>query len=351
MRKLSIPYTKDNRILDLITIKELEYIDEIYMPLPYDIMPSGRLYEKDEVENYKSIFDEQLKKAKDIDLKVNLLATKPMLDLDTGVATMIRTVRELERVRKKYNVDKVSIGSLTFLKMHGEYLKQLGYEIELSILANIDSVEKIEQMMIINPFLDSICVGNVMIHELEGLQYIKSKYPKLKLKILVNHMCLTNCASHIEHHNFYSNLIYDIRDMDDMNAWRLASNSRQILPNCKACIFYSSNHQTNPIKESSFVRPEDLYIYDEVIDLFKLSGREHPAEEVIGYIKAFGRRAYEGNFYSICDTPYKINMKIDNSKFPKNYGSIKSNCNHKCYKCNYCDSILNDVREQLTQEG
>lgn len=349
MRKLSIPYTKDNKIIDLITMDELAYIEEIYMPLPYDIIPSGRMYTCDEDNIYKGIFDEQIKKAKYIGIKVNLLATKPILEIDKGVSLMLRAVKELERVKRLYDVDKVSIGSPTFLKIHGEYLKSLGYEIELSILANIDSVEKIEQVLTINPFVDSICVGNALIHELEGLQYIKSKYPKLKLKVLINHMCMTNCMSHIEHHNLYSSLFHDKIDMEDIENWRLVSNSKLMLPNCKSCVHYVASHKINPIKECSFIRPEDLNIYDNVVDLFKISGREHQAEAVISYIKAYGSRMFDGNFFDICDIPYNVNIKLDNSKFPKNYGSIKSNCNHKCYKCNYCDSILNDVKEQFTQ--
>ncbi len=339
MRKLSIPYTKDNMVLDLLTPEYLQYVKEIYMPLPYDIMPSGRVYSARENEHYKEIFDEQIKKALSMDLVVNVLASKPMLDIDGGVTAITRTVRELERLRG-LGVNKVTIGSFTFLKMYGEYIHSLGYTIEASVLMNIDCVEKVEQLIAICPYVTSICVYNNFLNQLEELEYLKGKYPNVSFKILVNHLCLAKCLTHVEHHNLYSNAVYDIINTEDMNAWKSYSNSKQLLPNCKSCNFITQAKDVNPIKDSVFVRPENLDLYDHVIDLFKLSGREHPADSVVKYIKAYGERSYTGNLLEIVDFPYRMTMSLINEKFPKEYGTIKSNCQHKCYKCNYCDDIL-----------
>jgi hypothetical protein len=116
MRKLSIPYTKDNRVLDLLTPSELQHVKEIYMPLQYDVMPSGRIYSPQENAEYKEMFDEQIEKALSMDLTVNILASKPIMDIDKGVMLMTKAVRELERIKRLHNVQKVTIGSFTFLK-------------------------------------------------------------------------------------------------------------------------------------------------------------------------------------------------------------------------------------------
>lgn len=350
MRKLSIPYTKDNRVLDLLTPSELQHVKEIYMPLPYDVMPSGRIYSPQENAEYKEMFDEQIEKALSMDLTVNILASKPIMDIDKGVMLMTKAVRELERIKRLHNVQKVTIGSFTFLKCYGDYISNLGYEIEISVLMNVDCIEKFEQIVTLFPFVSSICVYNNFINNVEELEYLKSKYPNVKIKILANHLCLAKCLTHIEHHNLFSNEIYDIINTEDMEAWRIYSNAKQLVPNCKSCSFIGANKNVNPIRESVFLRPENLEIYDHVIDLFKLSGREHPAEKVIGAVKAYGERTYSGNLVDVVDFPYRMAYKINNDKFPKEYGTIKSSCQHKCYKCNYCEDILKKVGELFEQQ-
>ncbi|MCR3758676.1 hypothetical protein KYB31_06660 [Clostridium felsineum] len=348
MRKLSIPYTKDNKLLDLLTLEELQYAGEIFMPLPYDIMPSGRSYSKAELDEYKTIFDTQIKKAKELDLKVNILGSKPILDLDTGMSTILRTVRELERI-KPLGADKVTISNLTFLKLQGEYIKNLGYEIELSVVSNIDSVEKIDQLMYVHPYIDSICLYNNFLNEGDALNYIRTKYNKLKLKILVNHLCMYNCAAHVEHHDIQCNIMVDKMDTSNINEWRLFSNQRQIMPSSKLCNFAMENRNINVLRETSFLRPEDLGLYDNFIDLYKISGREHPADEILKWIKIYGERKYSGNLLDIVDVPFNPTYGLDNEKFPEAYASTKFNCSHKCYKCGYCNKIIEDVKIKASE--
>jgi hypothetical protein len=61
--------------------------------------------------------------------------------------------------------------------------------------------------------------------------------------------------------------------------------------------------------------------------MFKITGRENPAEQVMIAIKAFGEREYKGNMVDLLDKPYPI-PSIDNTKFPDGYMEKKLNCNH-----------------------
>ena len=340
MKKLSIPYTKDNKILDLLG-DNIQYVREIFMPLPYDIFKSGRPYGNDELENYKSLMDSQIQKAKLMGLEVAMLASKTFLDTDTGINSMNKSVRELARLKENFDIDKVKISNFAFLKNKGEYIKSIGLNIEMSVMADIDTFEKVDQVMTLYPYIDCICLHNTFIFMLDDIKYIKEKYPKLELKIMVNHGCLINCASHAQHHDMLSCIAGNI-DMEDPEQWRIASNRNILLPSSKICSYYVNADTINPLRESAHIRPEDLHYYDDVIDMFKISGREQNAQYIVGVIKAFGERMYDGDIRMLLDMPYQMPY-MDNTKFPENYMERKLNCNHKCYKCNYCDTIAKDV--------
>lgn len=344
MRKLSIPYTFDDGILDKLEAVDLLNIKEVYMPLPYDIMPSGRLQSQTLADSYKSIYKDKIKQAKDLCLEVNLLASKPILEMSTSITNILKTVNEITELKQTFDVDKITIGNLAFLNMYGEYFHSIGIKIELSVLTDIDSFEKIKYIMNAYPYLDSICLKSNMINQYDDLVLIKKTYPNLKLKILVNHLCLYNCPAHVQHHTVYCNTTSDVPfSTDNLQQIQLNSNYRQITQNCKFCDIYSRNNITSMLKDCAFIRPEDLHLYDDVIDLFKLSGREHPSNEVVKYIRAFGIREYNGNFREICDAPTFFPKDLDNTKFPDGYGEQKKNCNHKCNSCNYCNSISSKV--------
>lgn len=340
MKKLSIPYTKDNKMLDVLG-ENAKYVREIFMPLPYDVFKSGRPYDIEELERYKSIMDEQIKKAKLMGLEVAMLASKVFLDIDTGVNSINKSSRELIRLKENFDIDKVKISNFAFLKNKGEYLKSNGIGVEISVMADIDTFEKVDQIMTLYPFVDCICLHNTFIFMLDDIKYIKAKYPKLELKIMVNHGCLINCASHAQHHDMLSSMTYKM-DTNDHEAWRLASNSRILHPSSKICETYCMSETFNPLRETAHIRPEDLHYYDDVIDIFKISGREQPAERFVNIIKAYGERTYDGDIRNLLDMPYDMPY-IDNTKFQEDYMEHKLNCNHKCYKCNYCDEIAKDV--------
>jgi collagenase-like PrtC family protease len=340
MNKLSIPYTKDNRILDLLGDKELQYVKEIFMPLPYNIFKSGRVYGEYETNAYSQIYKSQIQKAKSMGLQVSMLATKIIIDYNTGLVEISRAMREIESLKRDYDIDKVVISNLTFLSTYGEYLKGLGLKIEMSTISDIDCIEKVDQMMALFPFIDSVCLNNTFIFNHDDIVYLKSKYPNLELKILVNHGCIVNCMAHIVHHNYLAEVIYDVKDMSDMRRWQAYSNQREITRTCKTCERYCANSGQgfNIISEMSYIRPEDVHLYDDVIDLFKLSGREHDAEDIIKYINAYGEEKCDGDFGELMDFPFGI-FNIDNQGFPEEFGKQRSNCGHKCHKCTYCQGI------------
>lgn len=347
MKKLSIAYTKDDGIPDELPGDLLPYVAEVYLPLPYDVMPSGRTYSRAENDRYKAIFHEQIAKIRGRGMRVNVLASKPILDIGAGMDTVMRAVVALKELRERHGVDKVTVGSFPFLALKGLYLKLLGYEIELSILSDVNSREKVESICTALPFVDSICLGNNMMNQLDVLRYLKEKYPALKLKILVNHSCIYNCPAHVQHHTVYSNVTCDSAEPSSPEEWEFALKGRPLVQAAKFCQVYSSVRPVNLVKDTAFLRPEDLALYDDVIDLFKISGREHPAARMVEMARAYGERSYRGDLLRILDNPQFTRTGLDNGKFPPGYGRKKASCRHDCIRCRYCDDVEQAARTEL----
>jgi collagenase-like PrtC family protease len=344
MKKLSIPYTKDMKILDLLG-DNLQYVKEIYFPLPSNIMASGRPYFESEIPEYAAKYDSEIKRAKDMGLDVSILLSKTIIDFDNGMVSLVMAIREIQRLKEAYNIDKVVVGNNTLLRIYGEQLKGIGVKVEMTVMTDIDCVDKVEQMVAMYPFIDSICLNSTFLFNLDDIKYLRQKFPNLELKLLVNHGCLINCMSFVSHHHYLSSVLIDPNiGINDLEKWRLFSNQNEILRTCKTCdhYFFSKGDDFNPIREMSYLRPEDLHLYDDVITLFKISGRERPAEHVVHMIKAFGERSLDGDMRTIIDLPYPI-YYMDNKSFPEDFGEHRINCGHKCHKCNYCDSLKEAV--------
>jgi collagenase-like PrtC family protease len=339
VKKLSVPYAKDNRILDFLTEDHLPFISEVYLPLPHDIMASGRSYTLEENENYRRLFEKQIERMHGMGLRVNVLAARPVLDIHDGIQSMLRAVVELKRLREKHGVEKVTIGNFAFLLMYGPVLKDAGYEIELSVLADVNSTEKVEFIMRGYPFVGSICLYNNMMNRRCEMRALKDQFPALKLKILVNHACLYNCPSHVQHHTIYSNLLYENPSPALEKEWDREINIKQLVPASKFCQHFSAAFPVSLLRDTAFIRPEDLHLYDDCLDIFKLSGREHPSEKLMNAVRAYCSRRYEGNLVDILDIPLKYTAAIDNTRFPEYYGERKADCRHECRSCNVCVQV------------
>lgn len=89
---------------------------------------------------------------------------------------------------------------------------------------------------------------------------------------------------------------------------------------------------------STWIRPEDLPLYEEHVDIVKLATRRHPYPEKI--VKAYATYDYDGNLADLMDACHKFPKSFDNKSFDDNkslWESVRScqkanDCNH-CGKC------------------
>ena len=121
---------------------------------------------------------------------------------------------------------------------------------------------------------------------------------------------------------------------------------------------------TSQVIKSRWIRPEDIYAYEEIgIDLFKIGGRSMPTERILYAAMAYASRHYRGNLYDILNVltpktefanPASPKTQNPAMALPKVYidnqaleGVIdffrKQDCLSGCSDCHYCQKIADKV--------
>lgn len=346
MIKLSIPFTKDNLMLSLVKEEHLKYVEEIYMPVPHSIIESARSYDECEQNDYELNVESYVKQAKDLGLKVNFIANKQFISPEKLRSTSLRLCKFLKRMKELYDIDKVTLSNFYIIGQYGEYIKEMGIDIELSVLVNVDSYSALKEILTVHPCLSSVCLSDKMIHRADELAVIKDHFSSTELKLIPNHGCLIGCPFEKQHHNY---LAYTFsKESDDMIKNALNTELRIANEACAGCWKYLSLKERH-IREMSFIRPDDVDVYKGIIDKMKISGRVHPAETMIRVIEAYGKRSFDGNIEELLDLNVHHSVNIPNAGFPREFGEKRSNCKNECYKCNYCNTVYQFVKSHLNK--
>ena len=154
-----------------------------------------------------------------------------------------------------------------------------------------------------------------------------------KLLMLLNSGCLRNCPAQIFH--------------DNMVAHNSEIDQSKNVPKCAAhlCwkIFAEKKKYVEFLKES-WIRPEDLYLYDDIIAVGKLASRLHPYPRML--IAAYINRVYNGNLLNLLEPGHATAFMpyiIDNQAFPENWHEIAAECADNCSDCGKCEEVLQKV--------
>lgn len=337
MVRLSIPFTKDGNMLSLVKEKHLEHIEEIYMPLPMGVFSSCRPYSKEEAEEYGANYESHIAEAKSKGIKVNIIANGQFLDVETSRKKAIKLVKIIQELKAKYDIDKITFSSFYIISQYGTVFRDMGLDVELSIIADIDTVESAEQAIEMAKSVNSICLGDQFAHNVDGIKYLKEKYPNISFKLIPNHGCFVNCAGRHQHHHYCSLEDIEAHDEETYTMRDDLYKMREKSATCRSCI------STRKLNDISVIRPEDIYLYDNAVDIFKISGREHRAEDILRVIDSYINNHYDGFLDDLLDMSMLSDTdNIQNRHIPKEFGEKRSNCNHLCFKCGYC-TVIHDL--------
>lgn len=158
-----------------------------------------------------------------------------------------------------------------------------------------------------------------------------------KLLMLANSGCLIHCSAQTFHDNLVAHE-QEIRETINVDGF-----------SPYACWNYYKNQENwVSLLQNTWVRPEDLHNYEDLIPVVKLATRMH--SEPAKVINAYVNRKFYGNLLDLCEPGFAPALDpwiIDNRSFPDNWFTVTSSCDHECTKCSYCSSVLAKVLQKL----
>ena len=131
----------------------------------------------------------------------------------------------------------------------------------------------------------------------------------------------------------------------------LSHNYKHALPEIKKlnmssslCSGLMADKQFEEILRATWIRPEDLHLYEPYVSVIKLSTREADCPDLI--LKAYTSGSFDGDLLQILDPNYSFFVHpyiFDNKAFPKewNEGKIAGKCANNCTHCGKCTEVLN----------
>lgn len=153
------------------------------------------------------------------------------------------------------------------------------------------------------------------------------------LFILVNSGCLLNCPGQ----TFHDNMVAHDSEIDEMKN----------IPNWTPHVCWNRfRDQKNwaAFLQATWIRPEDLFNYDDLFPVVKLATRMHSHPRMV--INAYAQRDLNGNLADLFEPSFSRAFApryIDNKRFPENWFERTSTCDRRCHKCGYCEGVLSKV--------
>ena len=158
-----------------------------------------------------------------------------------------------------------------------------------------------------------------------------------KLCLLANSGCLRFCPGQ----TFHDNLI----------AHSAGSEKLANLPgwNPHVCWnLYQAPEHFVEILRSTWIRPEEIHLYEGIVDTIKLATRQHSHPRMV--LGAYAAGGFRGNLLDLLEpgfAPVFAPYVIDNAAFPPDWAERSSRCSGTCEACIYCRQTLNHVLVKL----
>ncbi len=160
-----------------------------------------------------------------------------------------------------------------------------------------------------------------------------------ELYMLANSGCLSFCPVH----NLHDNLVaHEEEIMKRDNAFDFHSICGERLS--KQETMYSL------IKDTNFVRPEDIHLYEGLFDGAKLATRVNPRPMQI--LHAYMNGKFTGNLAELLEPDHSKSIfpyVIENTLIPHGFGEQVINCKKNCSECGYCKKVFENSLRKINQ--
>lgn len=263
---------------------------------------------------------EVLKKLSDNNIALNLLLNGNCY----GKYSLERAFFEkigntVDYIRGNYGLNSVTTTSPVIAK----FLKSNFSNIYVRASVNME-IGTIEGMDYISEYFDGFYMKREYNRDFDKIKELRDWCDKKgkTLHILANSGCLNNCSIHTFHDNIVSHE-NEIMKMDNCYEFQCI------------CDEYLKNHEKRVVlvKNTNFIRPEDVHYYEEYFDSMKLATRV--SDKAILILKSYIKGKYIGNILELLEPNHAGRIYpylIENSKLNNSYLF----CNKKCLTCDKC---------------
>jgi|LSQX01.3.fsa_nt_gb hypothetical protein len=160
-----------------------------------------------------------------------------------------------------------------------------------------------------------------------------------KLYLLANSGCLNNCSAHVFHDNLVSHET-EISQMDNITHFT------------GICWDYLKNKHRwiSLIRDTSYIRPEDIGLYEGLFDAVKLATRVN--NNPIRVLKAYINGSYRGAVTELCEPDFSSTLYpfiLDNISMD-GFGEHVLRCEKNCENCSYCEHMLEKALIDLSNK-
>lgn len=157
------------------------------------------------------------------------------------------------------------------------------------------------------------------------------------LCLLANSGCLYRCPGQIFHDNMVAHDA-EIDETKNIEGW-----TPHVCWN-----LYRKRENWPAILKATWIRPEDLYHYEGLVDVVKLATRMHSRPRAV--LEAYTSGRWRGNLLDLLEPGFASAFApsiIDNSKFPDDWFEKTSGCERDCQNCGYCAEVFRQVLVEM----
>ena len=293
--QLSVGYQLPERysIVEVIETYR-DAVSEVYFP--WFGIPDGRgvsiRYEADQY-----LMEKELLQLRNMGVKLHLLLNANCYGKEALSKKFAETLESmLAFLTEKFNLSGITTTSLFAARLCKKQFPEL--EVRASVNMNIASAQA---MSYVSDYFDGFYVSRSLNRDPEAVK--KLRLPGKKLYLLANSGCLSNCPAH----TFHDNLVAHEAELDHaQSCWNFQGICWER--------YGKKANQEFILADSTWIRPEEVDLYEDLVDGIKVASRTNPSFGTI--IKAYAERSFEGNILSLCEPDFSRLISLDNKSFP-----------------------------------
>ena len=272
-----------------------------------------------------------LNKLKESGINFNLLLNANCYGAESQSRSFFNKIgNTVDYLKKNFGLASITTTSPLIAK----FVKQNFSDLEVRASVNME-IGTTEGMDYIADLFDSFYLKREYNRNFEKIQKARKWCDAngKKLYGLANSGCLNFCSTHIFHDNLVAHES-EISARD--NGYRFEGQCWEYLK--------KADKLKNWLRITNFIRPEDVYLYENLFDGLKLATRvnKNPAKIVASYCNA----SYNGAVTDLLEPNHSgvfYPTVVDNKSIAEDFAKTVLKCSKNCNECNYCSKIQNNA--------